>query len=77
MSHNSSDYESRINTGSSQKLHRETARARSAPWKKKLTQQQKAEYKAEKREEMQELFKQIDDGVKAVFDSDKYKEYGR
>ena len=43
-------------------------------WKKKLTTQQKAEYKAEKREEMQEMFKQIDDGVKAVFESDKYKE---
>ena len=33
-------------------------------WKKKLTPQQKAEYKAEKREEMQSLFKKIDDGVK-------------
>ena len=31
-------------------------------WKKKLTPQQKAEYKAEKREEMQNLFKKIDDG---------------
>ena len=43
-------------------------------WKKKLTPQQKAEYKAEKREEMQNLFKKIDDGVKAVFESDSYKE---
>ena len=42
-------------------------------WKKKLTPQQKAEYKAEKREEMQNLFKRIDDGVKAVFESDSYK----
>lgn len=42
-------------------------------WKKKLTPQQKAEYKAEKREEMQNLFKKIDDGVKAVFESDSYK----
>lgn len=39
-------------------------------WKKKLTPQQKAEYKAEKREEMQSLFKKINDGVKAVFESD-------
>jgi len=42
-------------------------------WKKKFTPQQKAEYKAEKREEMQSLFKKIDDGVKAVFESDSYK----
>ena len=42
-------------------------------WKKKLTPQQKAEYKAEKREEIQNLFKKIDDGVKAVFKSDSYK----
>ena len=42
-------------------------------WKKKLTPQQRAEYKAEKREEMQNLFKKIDDGVKAVFESDSYK----
>ena len=42
-------------------------------WKKKLTPQQKAEYKAEKHEEMQSLFKKIDDGVKAVFESDSYK----
>ena len=32
-------------------------------WKKKLTPQQKAEYKAEKCEEMQNLFRKIDDGV--------------
>ena len=43
-------------------------------YKKKLTPRQKAEYKAEKREEMKELFKKIDDGVKAVFESDSYKE---
>ncbi|WP_303806389.1 ArdC-like ssDNA-binding domain-containing protein [Ruminococcus flavefaciens] len=42
-------------------------------WKKRLTPQQKAEYKAEKREKMQSLFKKIDDGVKAVFESDSYK----
>ena len=36
-------------------------------WKKKLTPQQKAEYKAEKRDEMQNLFKKIDEGVKTVF----------
>ena len=43
-------------------------------WKKKLTPQQRSEYKAEKREEMQNLFKKIDDGVKAVFESERYKE---
>ena len=46
-------------------------------WKKKLTPQQKAEYKAEKREKMQNLFKKIDDGVKDVFESDSYKKYLR
>jgi len=35
---------------------------------KKLTPQQTTEYKAEKREDMQSLFKKIDDGVKAVFE---------
>ena len=39
-------------------------------WKKKLTPQQKAEYKAEKREEMQNLFKKIDDGVRALTDEE-------
>ncbi len=43
-------------------------------WKKKLAPQQKAEYKTEKREEMQNLFKKIDDGVKAVFESESYKD---
>ena len=43
-------------------------------WKKTLTPQQKAEYRAEKREEMQNLFKKIDDGVKAVFESESYKD---
>ena len=42
----------------------------SASWKKKLTPQQKAEYKAEKREEMQNLFKKIDDGVRALTDEE-------
>ena len=73
LTQNKNSYDSRNNTDSSQKLCRETARARSASWKKKLTPQQKAEYKAEKREEMQSLFKKIDDGVKAVFESDSYK----
>ena len=41
---------------------------------KALTPQQKAEYKTEKREEMKNLFKKIDDGVKAVFKSDSYKD---
>ena len=71
---NKNSYDSRNNTGGPQKLRRGTARVRSTPWKKKLTPQQKAEYKAEKREEMQNLFKKIDDGVKAVFESDSYKE---
>lgn len=46
-------------------------------WKKKLTPQQKAEYKAEKREEIQNLFKKIDERVKDVFESEKYKTYLR
>lgn len=44
-------------------------------WKKKLTLQQKADYKAEKREKIKKLFQKIDDGVKFVFESDSYKEY--
>lgn len=46
-------------------------------WKKNLTQQQKAAYKEQKREEMDELFRRIDEGVKNVFQSDKYREYLR
>lgn len=46
-------------------------------WKKKLTPKQKADYKAKKKEEMDDLFHRIDEGVKAVFESEKYKEYLR
>lgn len=44
---------------------------------KTLTPQEKGEYKAKKKEQIGELFKQIDEGVKAVFASDRYKEYLR
>ena len=44
-------------------------------WKKKLTPQEKEDYKAKKKETLTKLFQQIDDGVQAVFDSDRYKEY--
>lgn len=44
-------------------------------WKKKLNAQEKGEYKAKKKDELAKLFQQIDDGVQAVFDSDRYKEY--
>ena len=46
-------------------------------WKKKLTVKEKEEYKEKKKEEMSDLFQRIDEGVKAVFDSEKYKEYLR
>ncbi len=75
MFHDGSYYEPRQNVNSSEKLLREKARASSAPWKKKLTPQQKAEYKAEKREEMRDLFTKIDEGVKEVFESENYKTY--
>ena len=44
-------------------------------WKKRLTVREKEEYKEKKKEEMGDLFQRIDDGVKAVFQSEKYKEY--
>ena len=44
-------------------------------WKKRLTIREKEEYKEKKKEEMGNLFQRIDDGVKAVFQSEKYKEY--
>lgn len=44
-------------------------------WKRKLTTQEKSEYKAKKKEELAKLFQQIDEGVQAVFDSNRYKEY--
>ena len=46
-------------------------------WKKKLTVKEKEKYKEKKKEEMSDLFQRIDEGVKAVFDSEKYKEYLR
>lgn len=39
-------------------------------WKKRLTVKEKEEYKEKKKEEMGDLFQRIDDGVKAVFQSD-------
>lgn len=44
-------------------------------YKKEFTAEEKAEYKAKKEAEMDELINRIDEGVKAVFESDKYKEY--
>lgn len=44
-------------------------------YKKEYTAEEKAEYKATKQAEAEELVKRIDEGVKAVFQSDKYKEY--
>ena len=44
-------------------------------WKKRLTVREKEEYKEKKKEEMGDLFQRIDEGVKAVFQSKKYKEY--
>lgn len=44
-------------------------------WKKSYTPEQRAEYKRKQQQEMESMFKKIDDGVQAVFSSDKYKEY--
>ena len=44
-------------------------------WKKKFTPEEKAAYHKQKQEEMKQMFQQIDDGVKAVFQSDRYKDY--
>ncbi|MDE5753426.1 MAG: ssDNA-binding domain-containing protein [Oscillospiraceae bacterium] len=46
-------------------------------WKKHLTQEEKSAYHEKKQSEMSDLFQRIDEGVKAVFDSEKYKEYLR
>lgn len=73
MIQNKNSYDSKKNVCNPKKWRRETACVRSIPWKK-LAPHQKAEYKDEKREEMQALFQKIDDGVKAVLESDKYKE---
>lgn len=44
-------------------------------WKKQYTPEQKAEYRAQKRAEMEQLFHRIDEGVEQVFTSERYKEY--
>lgn len=43
--------------------------------RKEYTPEERAAYNAQKQAEMDEIIKRIDDGVKAVFQSDKYKEY--
>ena len=43
--------------------------------RKGYTPEERAAYNAQKQAEMDEMIKRIDDGVKAVFQSDKYKEY--
>ena len=40
-----------------------------------MTAEEKAEYRDTKRSDMEVLFKKIDDGVKAVFESDSYRNY--
>lgn len=44
-------------------------------YKKSYTPEQRAEYKRKQQEEIQDMFKRIDEGVQAVFSSEKYKEY--
>lgn len=44
-------------------------------WNKKFTSEQKEEYHRKQEQEIQSMFKKIDEGVQAVFSSDKYKEY--
>ncbi|MCH5197214.1 MAG: hypothetical protein J1F28_10885, partial [Oscillospiraceae bacterium] len=43
--------------------------------RKKYTREEAAAYKERKQAEIDEMIKRIDEGVKAVFESDKYKEY--
>lgn len=43
--------------------------------RKEYTPEERAAYNAQKQAEMDEIIKRIDEGVKAVFQSDKYKEY--
>lgn len=43
--------------------------------RKGYTPEERAAYNAQKQAEMDEMIKRIDEGVKAVFQSDKYKEY--
>lgn len=44
---------------------------------KHLTSKEKSAYHEKKQSEMSELFRWIDEGVKVVFESEKYKEYLR
>ena len=44
-------------------------------YRKTYTPEQKAEYQRRQQQEIESLFKRIDEGVKAVFSSEKYKEY--
>ena len=46
-------------------------------YKKKYSAEEKAVYKEQKQAEIDEMIKQIDEGVKAVFNSERYKEYLR
>ena len=43
--------------------------------KKNFSPEEKAAYKAKKQSEMDKMIKRIDEGVKAVFESERYKEY--
>lgn len=45
------------------------------PYKKKYSPEEKAVYKEQKQSEIDEMIKRIDEGVKAVFNSDQYREY--
>ena len=44
-------------------------------WKKQYTPEERAVYQAQKKAEMQEIFKRIDAGVQQVFTSEKYRDY--
>ena len=43
--------------------------------RKKYSREEAAAYKERKRSEIDEMIKRIDEGVKAVFESERYKEY--
>lgn len=44
-------------------------------WKKQFTPEERAAYQAEKRAEIEDIFKRIDAGVQRVFTSEKYRDY--
>lgn len=44
-------------------------------WKKQYTPEERAEYQRRQQAEIQDIFHRIDNGVQAVFSSEKYKEY--